>query len=323
MGPNTSAYRSCSAMLNGELFVFGGNQSNTKQVWIYMEKWSSQIVHFRSARLSTVNWNVLVSSRMNFMQVLVEDFYLMVTNEWCSVSRKVIGINASGKYLEIPFYDFWRLKIFNFLTFWNMTSAAPLSVVLSLFSQRKERKKGRSGGLVWKGNKDYKTVKYNTCNLLKIKCNISVITAKTIRIIRIQLTIIIWLHSVILETKFLPLVDLQQIKLKYLISIQMHGRRKLNFLSAHLSETIIWLPLGSYVFSVYRYGVISRKSSVLIIGGRCDGDDSSLIAKYTIDKWEHVGNLQNSRHGHRAIANDDRIYVVGGYHDSTYGFSGL
>ena len=39
---------------------------------------------------------------------------------------------------------------------------------------------------------------------------------------------------------------------------------------------------------------------------------SSLIAKYSIDKWEHVGNLQQPRRDHRAIANDDRIYVVGG-----------
>ena len=49
------------------------------------------------------------------------------------------------------------------------------------------------------------------------------------------------------------------------------------------------------------------------MGGQCDGSDSSLIAKYTIDKWERAGNLQNSRAYHRAIANDDRIYVVGGY----------
>ena len=61
-----------------------------------------------------------------------------------------------------------------------------------------------------------------------------------------------------------------------------------------------------------RYGLISRQSSVLIIGGRCDAAYSSLIAKYTIDKWERVGTLQKSRQLHRAIANDDRIYVIGG-----------
>ena len=68
----------------------------------------------------------------------------------------------------------------------------------------------------------------------------------------------------------------------------------------------------SPVFSIYRYGVISRKASVLIIGGICDGSASSLIAKYTIDKWESFGKLQKTRRGHRAIANGDRIYVVGG-----------
>ena len=67
-------------------------------------------------------------------------------------------------------------------------------------------------------------------------------------------------------------------------------------------------------FSIHSYGVISRKSSVLIFGGWCDDSDSSLIAKYTLDKWEHVGNLQQARYGHRAISNDDRIYIIGGEH---------
>ena len=66
------------------------------------------------------------------------------------------------------------------------------------------------------------------------------------------------------------------------------------------------------MFSIYWYGLISRQSSVLIMGARCDSVSSSLIAKYTIDIWERVGNLQNPRHYHRAIANADRIYVVGG-----------
>ena len=46
---------------------------------------------------------------------------------------------------------------------------------------------------------------------------------------------------------------------------------------------------------------------------------SSLIAKYSIDKWEHVGNLQEVRRGHRAITNGDRIYVVGGDGTSNVG----
>ena len=137
--------------------------------------------------------------------------------------------------------------------------------------------------------------------------------ANNIQIIRIQPILIIELHLVILKTKFLPLVNGQAtIKLNYLISAQIHGRRKLHFLTAHLSKLIFELHLWLHIFSIYRYGVISRKSSVLIIGGICDGSSSSLIAKYTIDKWERVGNLQHSRAYHRAIANGDRIYVVGG-----------
>ena len=58
--------------------------------------------------------------------------------------------------------------------------------------------------------------------------------------------------------------------------------------------------------------MVSLESSVLIIGGRCDNTISSLIAKYTNDNWEHVGNLQKPRIGHRAIVNENRIYVVGG-----------
>ena len=66
------------------------------------------------------------------------------------------------------------------------------------------------------------------------------------------------------------------------------------------------------LFRIYEYGVVSRKSSVLIIGGVCDGADSPRIAKYTLDKWEHMGNLQQARDGFRAISNNDRIYVIGG-----------
>ena len=138
--------------------------------------------------------------------------------------------------------------------------------------------------------------------------------AKNTQIIPVQSMIIIWLHLVISKTKFLPLVVEPQatIKSNYLISVQINGRQKLHFLSAHLSEFTIWFHFGFHVFSIHHYGVVSRQSSVLIIGGNCDGSSSSLIAEYTIDKWERVGNLQDVRRGHRAIANNDRIYVVGG-----------
>ena len=62
-----------------------------------------------------------------------------------------------------------------------------------------------------------------------------------------------------------------------------------------------------------RYAVISRESSVFIIGGQCDDSrGTSLIAKYTLDQWTRFGNLQTARFGSRAIQNGDRIYVVGG-----------
>ena len=42
-----------------------------------------------------------------------------------------------------------------YVTLSNMTSAAPLSVVLNLFSKGTEGKKGRSEGHIWKGYKNY------------------------------------------------------------------------------------------------------------------------------------------------------------------------
>ena len=63
----------------------------------------------------------------------------------------------------------------------------------------------------------------------------------------------------------------------------------------------------------FAYATVNRGDSILLIGGACDGDDSSRIAKYTFDKWTTVGNLQTSRRGHRAIADKNgRVFVVGG-----------
>ena len=50
----------------------------------------------------------------------------------------------------------------------------------------------------------------------------------------------------------------------------------------------------------------------MIIGGGCQSEYSPRIAKYTLDKWTEVGNLQKARYGSRAILNGDRMYVVGG-----------
>ena len=95
----------------------------------------------------------------------------------------------------------------------------------------------------------------------------------------------------------------------------MHGQLRRHFRFARLREftTIYRATFRLYGFSIHHYGLINRHSSVLIIGGTCDGSTSALIAKYTNNKWESVGYLQHPREGHRAILNDDRIYVVGGY----------
>ena len=38
MGPDTSAHGSCSATLNGELFVFGGTESSNKKQVIFLNR---------------------------------------------------------------------------------------------------------------------------------------------------------------------------------------------------------------------------------------------------------------------------------------------
>ena len=37
IGPDTTAYESCSAMLNGELFVFGGSGSSQNKQVIFLQ----------------------------------------------------------------------------------------------------------------------------------------------------------------------------------------------------------------------------------------------------------------------------------------------
>ena len=65
-------------------------------------------------------------------------------------------------------------------------------------------------------------------------------------------------------------------------------------------------------FSIFRYGLVSLNSSVIIFGGRCDGSNISSIFKYTIDQWEQIGNLQSTRYGSGAILNGNRIFIIGG-----------
>ena len=75
------------------------------------------------------------------------------------------------------------------------------------------------------------------------------------------------------------------------------------------------LSIGYRLFNFIRisyYAVVSRQDSVLIIGGWCDDSYTSRVAKYTVDNWTEVGNLQAGRRGHRAITNGNKIYIAGG-----------
>ena len=52
MGPNTSAYYSCAVKLNGELFVFGGKESNEKQVIFQNRKRSLKKNSFKISKIA-------------------------------------------------------------------------------------------------------------------------------------------------------------------------------------------------------------------------------------------------------------------------------
>ena len=52
----------------------------------------------------------------------------------------------------------------------------------------------------------------------------------------------------------------------------------------------------------------------MVIGGSCDGNESSQVAKYTASSnaWTNAGSLIDARSGHRAVLNGNRIHVIGG-----------
>ena len=94
--------------------------------------------------------------------------------------------------------------------------------------------------------------KIEPLNIAEVYSNILVIMANDIQIIRIRPTRIIELQLVILKTTFSPLVDIHQatLQLIFLISVQMNGRQKLHFLTAHHREFIFGLYFGSHAFSI-------------------------------------------------------------------------
>ena len=139
---------------------------------------------------------------------------------------------------------------------------------------------------------------------------------KTILIMHWLLRITTIQHWAILIIRFLQLAVFPQTttKSKYLTSAPILGQPSRHLHFVLLRKFDYNLITNSYPhFSINRYGVVSRKGSVMIIGGFCDGLWSSRIFEYTFDDWKSAGNLQGVRGYHRAIFNGDRIYVVGGY----------
>ena len=65
---DTEVYRSCSARLNGEVFVFGGtNTSNNRKKQVNLPKLNSLIIYmFRSQKLLAVSLNGLAILVTNF-----------------------------------------------------------------------------------------------------------------------------------------------------------------------------------------------------------------------------------------------------------------
>ena len=86
--------------------------------------------------------------------------------------------------------------------------------------------------------------------------------------------------------------------------IHIARERQLNY-----GETLIKTFL-----SISSYAVVSLASSIMVIGGSCDGNESSQVAKYTASSnaWTNAGSLIVARNGHRAVLNGNRIHVIGG-----------
>ena len=60
------------------------------------------------------------------------------------------------------------------------------------------------------------------------------------------------------------------------------------------------------------YDTVTTSQGVLIIGGWDGSVDVATVACYNKLKWERLDDLQSIRHGHRAIINGDKVYVIGG-----------
>ena len=72
----------------------------------------------------------------------------------------------------------------------------------------------------------------------------------------------------------------------------------------------------THVFSICFYATTHTETSVYIIGGwtgdSYTGSRTTVIAEFKNEEWSVVGNLNQSRHVHGAIATGSLSMVIGG-----------
>ena len=74
-----------------------------------------------------------------------------------------------------------------------------------------------------------------------------------------------------------------------------------------------WYTASPYPFQKYLFGyaAVARPGKVLILGGCCDMDWST-VSLFQNDKWSKIGNLLQGRMNHMAISYGQDIMLIGG-----------
>ena len=65
---------------------------------------------------------------------------------------------------------------------------------------------------------------------------------------------------------------------------------------------------------------MSLQDKILTFGGYCQNTNmrpTNYIMRYEIDQWSQIGKLLTRRWSHNAFLNEDRIFIIGGYDETT------
>lgn len=97
------------------------------------------------------------------------------------------------------------------------------------------------------------------------------------------------------------------------------GYSKSNKTEIYDISTDTWTEAAEYPYHdfIYYYATVTTPLGVLILGGYgADGDEQgiakSTVACFNNSKWSKLDGLQSPRHAHRAIVNEEKVFVVGG-----------